>query len=71
MGRFVFGGLENQIEHHLFPSMPRHQLRRAAPLVRDCCERRGLLYAQEPFSTALAKAIRFHVDAPAPEVVPE
>lgn len=66
--RFVFGGLENQIEHHLFPDLPRHQLRRAAPLVRAFCERRGLPYVQEPFSSALAKVIRFHVDAPAPEV---
>jgi fatty acid desaturase len=31
---FLMGGLNYQIEHHLFPSMPRPNLRRAQPLVR-------------------------------------
>ncbi len=33
----ALGGLNHQIEHHLFPSMPRANLRRARPLVRRFC----------------------------------
>ena len=34
---FLLGGLNFQIEHHLFPSMPRPTLRRAQPIVREFC----------------------------------
>jgi fatty acid desaturase len=39
-----FGGLNRQIEHHLFPSMPRNNLSKARPLVRELCAARGLPY---------------------------
>jgi fatty acid desaturase len=42
----LLGGLNWQIEHHLFPSMPRPNLRRAVPIVRDFCETHGLPYAE-------------------------
>ncbi len=48
-GRFVdvlLGGLNYQIEHHLFPSMPRANLRRAQPIVRAFCAERGIPYEQ-------------------------
>jgi fatty acid desaturase len=41
---FWYGGLNYQIEHHLFPYMPRNRLSRAAPLVRAYCESHGLAY---------------------------
>ncbi len=34
---FLLGGLNYQIEHHLFPNMPRPNLRHAQPLVREFC----------------------------------
>jgi len=40
----ALGGLNYQIEHHLFPSMPRPHLRHAQPLVRDFCVGRGIPY---------------------------
>ncbi|MCP2271125.1 fatty acid desaturase family protein [Actinokineospora diospyrosa] len=43
---FALGGLNHQIEHHLFPSIPRVNLRRARPLVREFCDQRGIEYAQ-------------------------
>jgi len=43
---FVFGGLNYQIEHHLFPTMPRAHLRRARAIVRPFCEARGLEYTE-------------------------
>ncbi len=42
----VMGGLNLQIEHHLFPSMPSPTLRRAQPLVRAFCVRHELPYQQ-------------------------
>src|SRR4029453_18410053 len=33
----LLGGLNYQIEHHLFPNMPRPNLRHAQPLVRAFC----------------------------------
>jgi fatty acid desaturase len=43
---FAMGGLNYQIEHHLFPSMPRPHLRLARPLVRAHCEELGIPYAE-------------------------
>ena len=42
----VMGGLNYQIEHHLFPSMPRPALRHAQLIVSKFCEQRGISYAQ-------------------------
>ncbi|KAI4824961.1 hypothetical protein KUCAC02_020671 [Chaenocephalus aceratus] len=38
------GHLNFQIEHHLFPTMPRHNYHRVAPLVRALCEKHGIPY---------------------------
>jgi fatty acid desaturase len=43
---WAMGGLNYQIEHHLFPSMPRCNLRRARPLVRAHCQRAGIDYME-------------------------
>ncbi|MGO4298828.1 fatty acid desaturase family protein [Leifsonia sp. RAF41] len=43
---FMMGGLNYQIEHHLFPSMPRPHLRRAAPTIRAYCDDHGVQYTQ-------------------------
>lgn len=66
LAAFVFGGLEYQIEHHLFPSMPRAGLRRAAPFVRAYCEAHGLPYQQQPFVRSIVGVLRFHLDGARP-----
>jgi fatty acid desaturase len=43
---WLLGGLNYQIEHHLFPSMPRPHLKRAQPLVRDYCARMCIPYTE-------------------------
>ncbi|MFV2118690.1 fatty acid desaturase, partial [Streptomyces sp. Act-28] len=43
---WLLGGLNYQIEHHLFPSMPRPHLRLAQPLVRAHCRALGVPYAE-------------------------
>lgn len=42
----AMGGLNFQIEHHLFPSMPRPHLRKASGMIREYCERHGIRYTQ-------------------------
>ena len=39
---FFFGGLNYQVEHHLFPNMPRVHLNRARDLVIQLCDECGL-----------------------------
>jgi fatty acid desaturase len=41
---FMYGGLNHQIEHHLFPSMPRNQLGEAGKIVKAFCETHGISY---------------------------
>uniref|UniRef100_A0A8B9EI58 Fatty acid desaturase domain-containing protein n=1 Tax=Anser cygnoides TaxID=8845 RepID=A0A8B9EI58_ANSCY len=38
------GHLNFQIEHHLFPTMPRHNYWKAAPLVKALCDKHGIEY---------------------------
>jgi fatty acid desaturase len=42
----LLGGLNYQVEHHLFPSMPRASLRKAQVLVRDYCAAHRIPYAE-------------------------
>ncbi|KAK3044790.1 Delta 8 Fatty Acid Desaturase, partial [Coniosporium uncinatum] len=42
---FFHGGLQFQAVHHLFPRMPRHNLRRAQKLVQQFCEDTEIPYA--------------------------
>jgi fatty acid desaturase len=48
----LLGGLNYQIEHHLFPSMPRPNLRRAQPLVVEFCAARGIRYTETGLLTS-------------------
>lgn len=41
---FWYGGLNYQIEHHLFPTMPRCNLRKVQPVVEAFCKERGISY---------------------------
>jgi fatty acid desaturase len=55
---WFLGGLNYQIEHHIFPSMPRPHLRRSQPLIRRHCELIGLPYTEESLITSYAQALR-------------
>lgn len=41
---FWYGGLNYQIEHHLFPMMPRKQLGKARIIIQAFCRRQGISY---------------------------
>jgi fatty acid desaturase len=58
---FALGGLNYQIEHHLFPSMPRPNLRRAQGLVAAFCADRGVPYTRTSLLGSYGQALR-HLD---------
>jgi fatty acid desaturase len=60
---FILGGLNYQIEHHLFPSMPRPNLRRVQGLVRDFCAATDLGYREESFAGSFRQIVHHLSDA--------
>jgi fatty acid desaturase len=56
---FFFGGVNHQIEHHLFPAMPRANLRRAQPIVRQYCAEHGVPYHETGFFESYREVARY------------
>jgi fatty acid desaturase len=56
---FLMGGLNHQIEHHLFPSMPRPNLRRAGSLVRAHCAENQITYTETSLAQAYSAIVRY------------
>ncbi len=54
----AMGGLNHQVEHHLFPSMPSMSLRGVAPMVREYCARHGVQYTQVSLGRSYAIVVR-------------
>ncbi|KAI8071373.1 delta-6-desaturase [Gongronella butleri] len=44
LGDWFCGGLNYQIEHHVFPDMPRHYLPKVKPQVKALCKKHNILY---------------------------
>ena len=55
---FVFGGVNNHIEHHLFPSMPTARLRSARRITRAFCRRHGIAYREMSWFAAAHEVTR-------------
>ncbi|MGC5172249.1 fatty acid desaturase family protein [Micromonospora sp. DT81.3] len=55
----VMGGLNYQIEHHLFPSMPRPHLRAASGIIADYCRERGVTYTQTGLFESYGIVVRY------------
>ncbi|ONI48991.1 MULTISPECIES: acyl-CoA desaturase [unclassified Streptomyces] len=62
----ALGRLNYQIEHHLFPSMPSPNLRRAQVIVRHYCEGLGVAYLETGLITSYRQALRSLHEAGAP-----
>ncbi|TCJ97451.1 fatty acid desaturase family protein [Nocardia alba] len=62
----ALGGLNYQIEHHLFPSMPTPNLRHARVIVRDFCAEIGVPYHETGLIASYREALTHlhHVGAP-------
>jgi fatty acid desaturase len=54
----LLGGLNYQIEHHLFPNMPRPSLRKAQSLVRSYCHEHAIPYCETTLLQSYVMAIR-------------
>ena len=54
---WTLGGLNYQIEHHLFPKVPHTHYPQLAKIVRRNCERHGVRYTTQP---SLRQALRSH-----------
>jgi fatty acid desaturase len=55
----LLGGLNYQIEHHLFPSMPRPRLHRAQRLVRAYCAEQRIGYTETGLFSSYVIALRY------------
>ncbi|WP_216892270.1 fatty acid desaturase family protein [Nocardia alni] len=62
----ALGGLNYQIEHHLFPNMPTPNLPRAQVIVRDYCSEIGVPYHETGLISSYREALKHlhHVGAP-------
>jgi len=56
---FMLGGLNYQVEHHLFPSMPRPNLRHVQPIVRAHCQALNIPYTEASLIGSYAAALRY------------
>ncbi|WP_199523522.1 fatty acid desaturase family protein [Micromonospora craterilacus] len=63
----ALGGLNYQIEHHLFPGMPTPNLRKAQPIVQAYCAEIGVAYEQTSLVASYRQALQHlhEVGAPA------
>jgi len=56
---FAMGGLNYQIEHHLFPSMPRPNLRRAQRIIKPFCIDNSVTYTETTLRKSYGIVIRY------------
>jgi fatty acid desaturase len=54
----LYGGLNHQIEHHLFPNMPSPNLRKARPIIEGYCREIGVPYVATGMVDSYAQALR-------------
>ncbi|PTD13293.1 Delta 8-(E)-sphingolipid desaturase [Fusarium culmorum] len=54
---FVHGGLQFQAVHHLFPRVPRHNLRKAQQMIREFCADTGVPYSILNFTDGNRKVL--------------
>ncbi|MEV6816670.1 acyl-CoA desaturase, partial [Micromonospora sp. NPDC051296] len=54
----ALGGLNYQIEHHLFPGMPTPNLRKAQPIVQAYCAEIGVAYEQTSLVASYRQALQ-------------
>src|SRR5699024_12686148 len=55
---WAMGGLNYQIEHHLFPRMPSVNLHRTQEIVREYCAERNITYTETGLLESYGIAIR-------------
>ncbi|WP_419536973.1 fatty acid desaturase family protein [Endozoicomonas sp.] len=56
---FIWGGINNHVEHHLYPSLPASKLGKARKIVKKYYQTHGLPYHESNFFTALNEALNY------------
>jgi len=51
------GGLQFQIEHHMWPRLPRHNLREARAMLKPFCAKYNVPYVEQPFIPAVGSLV--------------
>ncbi|KAK9811695.1 hypothetical protein WJX72_008543 [[Myrmecia] bisecta] len=59
------GGLNYQIEHHLFPTLPRHNLGKVQQSIMDLCNKHGLVYENCGMATGTYRVLQRLADVAA------
>mmetsp|Transcript_7262 Transcript_7262/g.20935 ORF Transcript_7262/g.20935 Transcript_7262/m.20935 type:complete len:493 (+) Transcript_7262:36-1514(+) len=67
---WLCGGLEYQVDHHLFPMMPRHSLPKAHELIVSFCKEHGIKYNEASYWKGTWDVLN-HLDSVAHEFVAE
>lgn len=55
----IMGGLNYQVEHHLFPSMPRPHLKKAAAMVKEYCRENMVEYYETGYFKAYKEIVTY------------
>ncbi|HLZ61236.1 MAG TPA: fatty acid desaturase, partial [Ktedonosporobacter sp.] len=63
---FWYGGLNYQIEHHLFPGMARNKLKEAQPVVRAFCQEHAIPYHETTGLQSFAEILSYLYQMGAP-----
>lgn len=63
---FCYGGLNYQIEHHLFPAMPRNKLKQAQTIVKTFCQEHDISYYETGVLRSFKEILQhlYHIGAP-------
>ncbi len=63
---YMYGGLNYQIEHHLFPNMPQNRLRKSKEVVKEFCEARGIPYHETGVWRSIKEILGYMHEVSAP-----
>lgn len=63
---FWYGGLNYQVEHHLFPTMPRNQLRESQAIVMQFCADKGIPYHETSILESYREILAYLHEVSAP-----
>jgi fatty acid desaturase len=63
---FWYGGLNYQVEHHLFPSMPRNNLKKAQKIVKAYCQEHAIAYYETSALQSFREILQFLHEVSAP-----
>lgn len=63
---FWYGGLNYQVEHHLFPNMPRNNLKKAQRIVEAYCHEHEIAYYQTGVLQSFREILQFLHEVSAP-----